>query len=155
MPVSLRCQGVKHPTAALRADARRLLSLAGRADAELSVLLCDDAFIQELNLQWRQKNEPTDVLSFEMGDPVVLGDIVVSVDRAALQAMERGHDLHTELRVLLAHGFLHLVGYDHEEAGDDVVMAAEENRLLAAMGVAPVGLVARAHAQVVGGADRV
>lgn len=151
MGVSLRCQGVKTSTAPLRADARRLLAALGRTDAELSVLLCDDPFIRDLNLQWRQKDEPTDVLSFEMGDPVVLGDIVVSLDTATRQAAERGHDLHTELRVLLVHGLLHLLGHDHEVEGEDAAMAAEENRLLLALGVAPIGLVARAHGGVVGG----
>lgn len=155
MGVSLRCQGVKTPTAPLRADARKLLAVLGRTDAELSVLLCDDEFIRDLNLQWRQKDEPTDVLSFEMGDPVVLGDVVVSLDTAMRQASERGHDLHTELRVLLVHGLLHLLGYDHEVEGEDAEMAAEENRLLMALGVAPIGLVARAHAAVVGRDEQV
>ncbi len=155
MPVSVRCEGVKASTARTRADARKLLAVLGRADAELSVLFCDDSFIRELNQQWRQKDEPTDVLSFEMGDPVVLGDIVISLDTAARQAGERGHDLETELRVLLVHGLLHLLGHDHEVDGEDVTMAAEENRLLQALGVAPVGLVARAHASVVEGGKEV
>jgi rRNA maturation RNase YbeY len=155
MGVALRCEGVRHGTGPLRADARRLLRLVDRPKAELSVLLCDDPFIADLNAQWRQKPEPTDVLSFEMGDDRMLGDIVLSLDTASRQAAERGHDLETELRVLLVHGLLHLLGYDHEVAGDDARMAAEENRLLAALGVAPVGLVARAFPLLVEGGDRV
>jgi rRNA maturation RNase YbeY len=155
MAVSCRCEGVKHPTAPLRADGRRLLALVGKPKAELSILLCGDAFIADLNQQWRQKPEPTDVLSFEMGDPVVLGDIVMSLDTAARQAAELGHDLATELRVLLVHGLLHLLGHDHEATGEDAEMAAEENRLLSGLGIAEVGLVARALRPVVGEGDRV
>ena len=143
MAVSVRSQGVRYAGRALKADAVTLLGALGRKGAELSVLLCDDAFIQDLNRQWRQKDAPTDVLSFPMGDDVVLGDIVISLDTAGRQAAERGHDLPTELRVLLVHGLLHLLGHDHELPGQDVTMAAEENRLLAGLGVAPVGLITR------------
>lgn len=144
MAIAIRCQDVRHPTRALRADAVRLLAAIGRPQAELSVLLCDDPFIRDLNAQWRQKDTPTDVLSFPMGDDVVLGDVVISLDTAARQAGERGHELHTELRVLLVHGLLHLCGHDHEAPGEDARMAAEEDRLLAALGVPGGGLVSRA-----------
>ncbi len=144
MAIAVRCQDVRYPSRLLRADAVRLCATLGRPRAELSVLLCDDAFIQDLNAQWRQKDVPTDVLSFPMGDGQVLGDVVVSLPTAERQAAERGHDLHTELRVLLVHGLLHLVGPDHEAPGEDAAMAAEEARLLAALGVPAVGLVARA-----------
>lgn len=100
---------------------------------ELSLVLCDDAIIQDLNAEWRGVNEPTDVLSFEMGRdedeltemkevegsdlPVtVMGDIVLSLDTAARQAAERQHSLLDECRVLLVHGVLHLLGYDHEDS---------------------------------------
>ena len=92
--------------------------------AELSVALCDDAYIQALNKEWRSKNAPTDVLSFPSGGeeegiaafgPIcVLGDIIISVETARAQAEEVGHSLEDELRVLLAHGFAHLLGFDHE-----------------------------------------
>ena len=144
MAVSVRAQEVRYPCKLLKVRAVRLLAALGKSKAELSVLLCDDAFIQGLNLQWRQKDVPTDVLSFPMGDDTVLGDVVISLDTAARQAAERGHDLATELDVLLVHGLLHLLGHDHELPGQDVTMAAEENRLLGELGVTPVGLVARA-----------
>lgn len=143
MAVSVRAEGVRYSGRALKGDSGVLLRSLGRPRAELSVLLCDDPFIQDLNLQWRKKDAPTDVLSFPMGDDDVLGDIVISLDTARRQAEERGHDLETELRVLLVHGLLHLVGHDHELPGQDVTMAAEENRLLACLGVAPVGLISR------------
>lgn len=143
MPVAMRCQGVKYGVRPLKADALRLLTLAGHPDADLSVLLTHDRAIAALNAQWREKNEPTDVLSFPMDDEVVLGDIVVSLDTAARQAAELGHDLDTELRVLLVHGLLHLLGHDHEAPGEDAEMAAEEVRLLTGLGLPALGLVRR------------
>ena len=119
-------------------------------NAELSVLLCDDPFIQTLNATWRQKDEPTDVLSFAMGEGEdaglnedLLGDVVISVDTAARQAETEGHTLEAELRVLLVHGVLHLCGYDHIEPDDAVEMRAKEAECLAALGGGR-GLVARA-----------
>ena len=152
MPVAVTRAGVTTPARALSNDARALLRHLGMAQAELSVLLCDDAFIQGLNLQWRGKDAPTDVLSFAMGEgegadvnPDVLGDIVISVDTAARQAAELGHAPERELRVLLVHGLLHLLGYDHEESVEDAAeMRAREVDLLRALGEDPTGLVERA-----------
>lgn len=96
-------------------------------DAEivsLGLQLTDDATIAELNGSWRQKPHPTDVLSFAAlddappvsGDPCLeLGDIIVSVTTARRQALEHGHDLLHELRWLVSHGFLHLLGWDHPD----------------------------------------
>jgi probable rRNA maturation factor len=117
--------------------------------SELSVLLCDDAFITDLNTRWRQKPEPTDVLSFAMGegeqigDEDVLGDIVISTETAARQAAGLGHTLEVELKVLLVHGLCHLLGYDHIEADDAVEMRALEAELLVVLG-GGTGLVERA-----------
>ncbi|MBM4367891.1 MAG: rRNA maturation RNase YbeY [Deltaproteobacteria bacterium] len=144
MPVALRCEGVRFSARALKADATRLLALLGRPRAELSVLLCDDAFIAELNRQYRQKEGPTDVLSFAMDDERVLGDVVISLDTARRQAEAIGHALDDELRVLLVHGCLHLLGHDHEAPGDDARMAAEESRCLVGLGLSAPSLVSRA-----------
>jgi probable rRNA maturation factor len=140
-------------------DAMAILEALGLGDAELSVVLCDDAFIQPLNRDWRGKDAPTDVLSFPQEDPGslsshpgpvargprVLGDVVISVEAAARQAAEIGHDARTEVRVLLVHGVLHLLGHDHLEDAGAAQMRAEEVRLLTELGV-PEGaaLVARA-----------
>ena len=96
-------------------------------DAEVSVTLCDDAYIKTLNEKYRDKKSATDVLSFPMydagelprgtdadGTTVVLGDIVVSVERAAAQAVELGHSTDREIAFLCIHSTLHLLGYDHE-----------------------------------------
>jgi probable rRNA maturation factor len=130
--------------------AEQALVALGRAEDELSVLLCDDATIQPLNRDWRGKDKPTDVLSFpqvegEIGDgPELLGDVVISLDTAARQAAERGHSVEAEVDVLLVHGLLHLLGYDHHDPEEEADMRAEEARVLAALGRDPVGLVERA-----------
>ncbi len=131
----------------LEADARSLLDSVASGPAELSVLVVDDARVMELNRDWRDKPEPTDVLSFpqQEGSPTegVLGDIVISLDTAARQASEHGHDLPTELRVLLVHGLCHLMGHDHHDPDAARAMSEAEGALLAVVG-ASVGLVQRA-----------
>lgn len=131
-------EGTDHPEDAMLADAEALLDTLGLSDAELSVVLCDDAFISPLNAQWRDKPTATDVLSFpqnEPGEPMdpVLGDIVISVQTATRQAADQGHPLEDELRVLLVHGLLHLLGHDHIDPDDARRMAVEEARLLASL----------------------
>ncbi len=96
-------------------------------DAEVSFTLCDNAYIKELNHKFREKNAATDVLSFPMydkgelpvgndaeGTTVILGDIVLSVERAIRQAVELGHSAEREIAFLAIHSTLHLLGYDHE-----------------------------------------
>ena len=99
----------------------------------------DDAGIQELNNTWRAKDKPTDVLSFPQADGKVtagdfvpcLGDVVISADTAANQAIRIGHSLEDEYRRLLVHGVLHLLGHDHVHGGHQARnMKQEENRLL-------------------------
>ncbi len=84
---------------------------------ELSVLVTGDAQIRGLNSQYRKIDRPTDVLSFEMDDPVMLGDLVISVERAAAQATEYGVTFDEEAARLVAHGLLHLLGHDHVNGG--------------------------------------
>ncbi len=85
-------------------------------DPEISVVLCDDPFIQTLNREYRQKDKPTDVLSFAQDDPEVLGDIVISLPTAARQADAAGWPLENEIALLGVHGLLHLLGYNDETA---------------------------------------
>jgi rRNA maturation RNase YbeY len=113
--------------AQVRRDADRLLRLLD-VDAELSVALVGDEEMRALNARYRKKDRPTDVLSFGSNaeqiplDPpfskgeTLLGDVVISVDTAARQAVARGVSIEDELRFLLAHGLLHLLGYDHERS---------------------------------------
>lgn len=149
MPVDVMVDGVDTDPEPVRADAERALQVLGREADELSVVLCDDATMQPLNLEWRDIDAPTDVLSFpqdaDADAPVrMLGDIVISVDTAARQAAELGHGLDTELRVLLVHGLCHLLGHDHHDDAQAATMRAEEQRLLAALGEGASGLVDRA-----------
>lgn len=109
--------------------------------ATVSILLTDDAAIQVLNRAYRHKDKPTDVLSFGMREfkrrtdplpphPDVLGDLVVSLDTVSRQAQDRKTTFEAELHLVLAHGLLHLLGYDHIRRVDAERMAALQARLL-------------------------
>ena len=115
------------------------------ADAyELSLRLTDDPEIQELNAQYRHKNQPTDVLAFaslevnspelpleiQLSMPLYLGDVVISVDTAHRQAQQQGHSLKTELAWLASHGLLHLLGWDHPDEDSLVGMLNQQTTLL-------------------------
>ena len=129
--------------------AAELLALAD--DAEISVLLVDNVTIRELNRDYRNKDSVTDVLSFPLeeaapddGEPAViggpagrmLGDIVISVERAVEQAVEYEHSIERELAFLAVHGLLHLLGHDHEkDAAAKKLMRSEEKRILTALGI--------------------
>jgi rRNA maturation RNase YbeY len=124
-------------------DACALLAAAGLDDGEqLSLTLCDDPYIQQLNSEWRSVDEPTDVLSFPMDDDQLLGDLVISIDTARRQASERAHELRDELRILMVHGVLHLLGYDHEDGDvEHREMAEAERTLLTRLGWTGRGLI--------------
>jgi probable rRNA maturation factor len=103
--------------------AHRALEVLGLNKAELSIALVSDAQIKRLNKLYRNKDKPTDVLSFPIGEKVedwlILGDIVISVDTAKRQAQELGYSLEEELKRLLVHGLVHLLGYEHELGGEE------------------------------------
>jgi len=103
--------------------AHRALEVLGLSKVELSIALVSDAQIKRLNKLYRNKDRPTDVLSFPIGEKVedwlILGDIVISVDTAKRQAQELGHSLEEELKRLLVHALVHLLGYDHELGGEE------------------------------------
>ena len=102
----------------------KMLRARGLSHSELSVALVDDDTIQRLNRDYRGKDSPTDVLAFAMsegealvemeGEPLLLGDVIISVPTAERQARRRKRPLLDELTMLLAHGLLHLLGYDHD-----------------------------------------
>jgi probable rRNA maturation factor len=112
-------------------------------NSEVSILLVDDSYIQELNMIYRNQNKATDVLSFAMNelsedepdydfsDEVnVLGDIVISLERAQAQSIDYGHSLNRELGFLAAHGMLHLLGFDHETEDEEKVMLELQEKIL-------------------------
>ena len=116
---------------------------AVRLKGEVTVLLTTDAAIRKLNRQFRNKNKATDVLSFPadgIGAEEIAGDLAVSVPTALRQAIEQGHSLSTEIKVLILHGLLHLAGHDHE--ADTGQMARRERLLRARLGL-PQGLIER------------
>ena len=101
---------------------------------ELSLTLVSDRQIRRLNREWRQKDKATDVLSFPSGD-LLLGDVVISLETAARVAKRHGVAVRSELSLYLAHGLLHLLGFDHHRLADRKAMATEELRLLGASGM--------------------
>jgi probable rRNA maturation factor len=125
----------------VRSDARRLLAALGEERGELTVSLVGDAEMRVLNRDYRGSDRPTDVLAFALregqrapGDDAVLGDIVISLDTAARQALQRRASISAEVRTLLIHGVLHLLGYDHERSAADARrMRRRERRLLASI----------------------
>ena len=127
-------------TERIRTLSARMLGALGLEDAELSVLLVDDATIRVLNQRHRGKDAPTDVLAFPVdekpvsGAPRVLGDVVISLETALRQARSRSRALLPEVRFLLAHGLLHLVGYDHATRIQKRRMDAAARRLVRAAG---------------------
>src|SRR5262245_29483484 len=118
----------------LRTWAQMILRHLQQTQAELSLALVTDPMIHALNRQYRGKDKPTDVLSFPLADeiqPSVLGDVVISVDTTARQAQQHGHSLGEELQILLIHGILHLLGYDHEVSrGESIRMRRKEQEIL-------------------------
>jgi rRNA maturation RNase YbeY len=177
--VALRCEaGRGRPYAArLRADARRLMALAGVAACELSIVIAGDDFVHALNREFRGKDRPTDVLSFSQLEEVrpgaapdaaagqrrpraqaawppapaagaALGDVVISVDTALRQARRLGVAPAARVRTLLVHGLLHLLGYDHERSPAEARrMFARERELAAALRRRKSGPGAGANAQ--------
>ncbi|MCC6875757.1 MAG: rRNA maturation RNase YbeY [Sandaracinaceae bacterium] len=116
-----------------------MLEALGLPRAELSILLCDDATIHELNRSYRRKDRPTDVLAFAMHEgeggalhPDLLGDVVISIDTARRQAAEARRPVAAEVTFLLAHGLLHLLGLDHRTRAEERRMSARTDVLVAA-----------------------
>ena len=123
-------------------------------DAELSVLLTGDDQIQELNRVYRKKNKPTDVLAFPQDDhgaesphgvPRLLGDVIVSIPTARAQARTANRAVIDEVTMLLAHGLLHLLGWDHDTDRKERAMTRETDRLCAIAGKPVKGRSARSN----------
>jgi probable rRNA maturation factor len=90
------------------------------------IVLCSDYTIRRLNREYRGKDRATDVLSFNFGDPDLLGEVYISLQRAKVQARAYGLTYDEELKRLLIHGLLHLMGYDHHKKADRVAMEEKE-----------------------------
>ncbi|UCH29241.1 MAG: rRNA maturation RNase YbeY [Myxococcales bacterium] len=129
---------MRHSELAWRAEA--MLDALDLGGSELSILLCDDDAIRRLNRRYRKKNKATDVLAFPMQEgpgPAtqtdLLGDVVISLPTATRQAKERDRPIIEEVTFLLAHGLLHLCGYDHATRQEEREMRARTEELLQAV----------------------
>jgi len=116
--------------------------------SELSVTFVDNSRIREINREYRSKDTPTDVISFAMEEiaedeveivgaeiPRMLGDIIISIEKAQEQAQEYGHSFDRELGFLALHGFLHLLGYDHMNEADEKKMFSKQKEILEQYGL--------------------
>lgn len=108
--------------------------------AELSIVLLDDAEQRELNRQWRQIDKPTNVLSFPQIEPFspvvgILGDITLARETLEREALELGKSFTDHYSHLVVHGFLHILGYDHIEDDEALVMEGLETQILATLGI--------------------
>lgn len=146
-------------TDALISTLETLLERAGEAEGveegEVALTFVTDEQIHELNQQYRGIDRPTDVLSFAMNEeleeepdiiyslepeaelelPDMLGDIIISVQTAKRQSEEYGHSLDRELGFLFVHGFLHLLGYDHQDEASEAEMMGKQEAVLAQVGL--------------------
>ncbi|CAM4330499.1 MAG: rRNA maturation RNase YbeY [Paenibacillus macerans] len=138
----------------------RVLQIAGETEGitegEVALTFVDDAAIHELNRDYRGIDRPTDVLSFAMNESLdeepeivyeleedeelddltdVLGDIIISVEKAKAQSEEYGHSIEREIGFLFVHGFLHLLGYDHQDAASEAEMMGKQEAALAKVGL--------------------
>ncbi|MGN0453623.1 MAG: rRNA maturation RNase YbeY [Ruminococcus sp.] len=143
-------KAVKIPTG-LRMLVRRCCNAVLRLEnfqgpAEISVTFTDNAQIKKLNAQYRNKDMETDVLSFPMGEngkydlnmetgAQILGDIVISMEKAVEQADRFGHSLQREVGYLTAHSMLHLLGYDHEDNMERIHMREKEELVMEQLGL--------------------
>lgn len=111
------------------------------SNVEVSITVVDNKAIQSLNAEYRNKNEATDVLSFQMdnpfreihnesGLPIMLGDIIISIEKVKEQAKRYNHSFEREIAFLTIHGFLHLLGYTHDNAIEEKVMFQKQDAIL-------------------------
>lgn len=115
-------------------------------DAEVSVTLVDNSRIRELNKEFREIDRETDVLSFPLGDEngfevdpdtdaILLGDIVISLEKAKSQSEEYGHSFRREVAFLVTHSLFHLLGYDHMTPEEETEMFAKQEKVLTNLGI--------------------
>lgn len=121
--------------------AKRSRAGKGYQETQMSILFCEDAYIKRLNREYRGVDTATDVLAFSMQEgrfskvhPEILGDVLISLETASRQAKSYGHSLDKEIALLVAHGILHLLGYDHLKKKDKELMRKKEKEILAVVG---------------------
>lgn len=127
-------------SSALEKALEYMLDVKDLQNGEVSVIIGEDAMLKELNRDYRGKDEPTDVLSFSYLEPAgevlsgsddnAVGDIYISIDRAREQAEAAGHNLDREIFLLAVHGMLHLLGYDHSDNAESIMMREKEKEVI-------------------------
>ena len=134
-------QPMEIPSAVLLTAAEKTQAACGRVDADLSIVISGDEDVRILNQRFLGIDAPTDVLSFPAGDTDpdtgrgYLGDVIISMPRAVDQAVQRGHSTEAELQVLVVHGVLHLLGYDHATSAEKKRMWLIQGNILASLGL--------------------
>ncbi len=150
--ISVKQKHIKLPAGTkllIRKSCTATLEFEGfKTPAEIDVSLVTDEAIKEMNAQFRNIDSETDVLSFPLGEngnfdtnpetgALMLGDVVISVDRAMVQAELYGHGIEREIAFLTVHSVLHLLGYDHVNGGlEKTIMREKEEEILEALGLA-------------------
>ena len=140
LQTALRFAGEVDEELLRRVTAETLRHEGIEGEVALSVVITDDEAVRELNRQFRDVDAPTDVLAFGSGEegdfvtapgePAYLGDVVISYPRAVAQAEEYGHSIDRELALLVVHGVLHLLGYDHMSEAERTEMWTRQNEIL-------------------------
>ena len=145
----------------IKKAAGKALLIENIGPCEVSIFLTDDAEIHRLNKLYRDVDRPTDVLAFAMREGVdghlnreILGDVVVSLPGAEKQADIYGHSLELEMSLLVSHGILHLLGYDHGEKDDLLVMQKKQREVLRLLGYDMTGLEDRMEEEPAKGLER-
>ncbi len=128
---------VKLDTTLIKSRTRKVLQSLELEKIELSILIVNDKKIQELNSNYRDQDKPTDVLSFPQEEGTIdeaghrlLGDVVVSAETAEKQAEDHCLTLDQEIMLLIIHGVLHLMGYDHEQSREDAAFMKKKTKLV-------------------------
>ena len=126
----------------LRRVARKTLEAEGYRKVQTSILFCSDSYIRKLNKEYRGVDASTDVLAFSMHEgkfskvhPEVLGDVVISLETASRQAKRYRYSLNKETILLVIHGILHLLGYDHLKKKDKEKMRKKETQILKSLNI--------------------
>jgi probable rRNA maturation factor len=121
----------------MREVARRVLEGEGKSEADISLAFVDNPTMHRLNRQFLQHDEPTDVLSFPLGESPhkLAGELVIGAEVALAQATERGHDVQAELALYVIHGLLHLCGHDDHDPAAAAAMRQRERHYLEQVGL--------------------
>lgn len=128
---------LSEPPEALAARVLQEAALDEEAHGAVAILFADDGAVRDLNRQWRQKDTPTNVLSFPAPEGFdTLGDIALALETVLAEAAQQQKSATDHTAHLLAHGFLHLLGYDHEDDAEAEAMEDRERAILARLGIA-------------------